>query len=62
VSLALLGIICFTVPLAWRFPGFNDIHFAEYANRFEAAPTGTVMIIPGNPDGWDTRLVKHASR
>jgi len=62
VSLALLGVMCLTVPLGWRFPALNDTHFAEDARKFESAPAGTVMVIPGDPQGWETRLVKRASR
>jgi hypothetical protein len=62
VSLVLLGVMCLTVPLGWRFPALKDTHFAEYARNFEAAPAGTVLVIPGDPQGWETRLVKHASK
>jgi hypothetical protein len=39
-------------------PLFKDMHFADYAGRVEAAPAGTVVIIPENPAGWTVRLVK----
>ena len=57
-----LVVMCFSIVLSWEEPPFKDFHFADYARRFEAAPPGTVMVIPINPEGWNMRLVKHASR
>jgi hypothetical protein len=37
----------------------TDLHFADYVRSFEAAPPGTVVVIPINPEGWKMRLVKH---
>ena len=61
VSVLLLCILCFGIAIRWEIPAFRDAHFAEYAKSFEAAPPGTVMVIPINPEGWKMRLVKHAS-
>jgi len=55
---ALLCLLCFGIALRWRRPAFQDFHFAEAAKRVEAAPAGTVITIPENPDGWHLRLVK----
>ena len=35
---------------------------AEYTGSFEAAPPGTVMVIPENPEGEILGLVKHGSK
>jgi hypothetical protein len=56
-----LCAMCLGAALNWRQPGLNDLHFAEDAMRFEAAPPGTVMMFPENPAGRTMRLVKHAS-
>jgi hypothetical protein len=58
VSTVLLCLMCFGIVRDWRQPAFQDLHFAEYARRFEAAPVGTVVTIPINPEGWEMRLVK----
>ena len=42
----------------WRYPPFEDMHFREYASRFQAAPSGTEMVIPLNPPPWKMELVK----
>lgn len=46
----------------WRYPSFADLHFQEYASKFEAAPPGTKMVIPINPVNaahWTMELTKH---
>jgi hypothetical protein len=58
VSAPLLLLMCLGMVRDWRHPAFNDMHFAEYAARFEAAPAGTAFTIPENPAGWTVRLVK----
>jgi len=55
---ALLCMMCIGVVHDWRHPVFADMHFAEYTRRFEAAPVGTKIIIPVNPAGWNTLLIK----
>jgi hypothetical protein len=59
VSVVLLCVMSFAITFDWRVPALKDLHFAEAAQRFEAAPPGTVMVIPENPEGWTIRLVKH---
>jgi hypothetical protein len=61
ISVPLLYLFCVCAVLQWRQPPFPDLHFAEEAARFEAAPIGTTILIPENPDGRTMRLVKHAS-
>jgi hypothetical protein len=58
VSAVLLCLMCFGIVHDWRYPAFKDLHFAEYAKRFESAPVGTAVTIPENPEGWNMRLVK----
>jgi hypothetical protein len=60
LSAVFLCTMCFGAALNWRHPGLQDLHFAEYARSFEAAPPGTVMVIPENPEGWKIRLVKRS--
>ena len=59
------GPVLFLLPIGiiedWRYPAFKDLHFREYAERFEAAPSGTTMSIPINPAGatnWTMDLTK----
>jgi hypothetical protein len=59
VSAVLLLVFCFGVLLRWQAPAFQNMHFADYARRFESAPPGTVMVIPENPSGWKLQLIKH---
>jgi hypothetical protein len=61
VSILFLCTMSLGVVLNWRHPALKDFRFAEYAKAFEAAPPGTVVVIPENPDGWVIRLIKHAS-
>lgn len=44
----------------WAYPPYPDLHFQQYARRFEAAAPGTLAIIPIAPAGWSMRLTKHA--
>jgi hypothetical protein len=57
-SAFLLCIMCFGVALRWRHTAFRDMHFADYARKFDDAPAGTAVVIPENPEGWSLRLVK----
>ncbi len=61
VSASLLIIMCFGIVRDWRYPAYEDLHFAEYAKRVEAAPPGAIITIPQNPEGWNLQLVKHAA-
>ena len=62
VSVILLCAMCLGVVRDWRQPALRDLHFVETARRFDAVHSGTVMVFPENPPGWDMRLVKHTSR
>ena len=61
VSATLLILMCFGIVRDWRYPAYEDMHFAEYAKRVEAAPPGAIITIPQNPEGWNLQLVKHAA-
>jgi hypothetical protein len=60
VSIVLLFVMCFGVARDWKQPALKDLHFGEAAWSFEAAPQGTVLVLPENPPGWNIRLVKHS--
>jgi hypothetical protein len=60
------GLLLLLLPIGivrdWRYPDFVDLHFQEYASRFEASPPGTKMVIPLNPVNaahWTLELTKH---
>jgi hypothetical protein len=60
------GVLLLMLPLGivrdWRYPDFADLHFQEYASRFEASPRGTKIVIPLNPvtdAHWTMELTKH---
>jgi hypothetical protein len=60
------GVLLLMLPLGiasdWRYPDFADLHFQEYASRFEASPPGTKIAIPLNPVNgahWTMELTKH---
>jgi hypothetical protein len=56
-------LILLAVPLGvyrdWKYPRYPDLHFRNYADRFERAEPGTAMRIPILPPGWEMELVKH---
>jgi hypothetical protein len=60
VSGALLFVLCFGIVVQWRRPAFPDLNYAAEVQRIEAAPAGTTLWIPLNPEGWRMRIVKHA--
>lgn len=63
VSGALLCCVCFGIAIQWKRPALPDLNYAAEVQRIEAAPAGTTLWIPLNPDGWHMRLVKRpASR
>jgi hypothetical protein len=53
-----LLLMGFGIVRDWRYPAFRDMHFAAYAEQFEAVRPGTEVVIPINPPGWSMRLVK----
>jgi hypothetical protein len=55
---ALMALMLIGIARDWRIPPRKDLRFADCAQAFEASPSGTVMVIPENPDGWTLRLVK----
>jgi hypothetical protein len=57
-GIALLLFVCIAIRRDWRYPAFEDMHFQEYALKFQAAPIGTRMLIPINPPGVNMVLVK----
>lgn len=57
-AVALLVLSITGICRDWRYPPFPDLHFREYAARFEEAPPGTRMKIPVNPRNWSMELTK----
>jgi len=60
------GVLLLLLPIGilrdWQYPGFADLHFREYASKFEGAPSGTRIVIPLNPIDpayWSMELTKH---
>jgi hypothetical protein len=62
VSAVLLFLMCFGIVRDWELPAFANLHFAEEAKRFEAAPSGTAVVIPENPQGWTLVLKRKTSQ
>jgi hypothetical protein len=60
-AVVFLCLMCIGVLRDWRQPAMKDLHFTAFARGFQAAPAGTVAVIPENPGGWNIRLVKHGS-
>ena len=59
LSGVLLCCLCFGIAIQWRRPVFQDFHYAAEVERVKAAPAGTTVSIPINPEGWQMRLIKH---
>jgi hypothetical protein len=64
-SVALLLILCTGIVQDWRLRPLVDLHFPQYAARFEAAAPGTRVIIPLNPvpvqptdEVWQMKLLR----
>jgi hypothetical protein len=62
VAAYLLFFMCIGIVRDFRHPAFQDLHFAANVKRFDAAPAGTTVTIPINPEGWDMALVKRPPR
>jgi hypothetical protein len=60
ISSILLFLMCIGIVRDWRQPELKYLGFANYAKQFAAAPPGTTIVIPENPDGWTVQLTKHA--
>ena len=61
IAAALLLLLPIGIKRDWRYPDFKDLHFKEYAARFEASPPGTKIAIPLNPVNaahWTMELTK----
>lgn len=60
-SAAILALIlCQGIYRDWRIAPLVDMHFAQFAAEFEAAPPGTHVVIPLNPPTgeWKIDLIK----
>lgn len=58
LAVALMLVSTVGICRDWRYPAFVDLHFREYAARFEQAAPGTRMEIPINPRNWSMDLTK----
>jgi hypothetical protein len=56
-AIAILLLLPIGIHRDWFHRPFADFHFHEYADRFDAAPSGTRFVIPINP-GWRMELTK----
>jgi hypothetical protein len=62
IASLLLLLLPIGIVRDWRYPDFADLHFQEYASKFEASPPGTKLAIPLNPVNaahWTMELTKH---
>lgn len=59
-AVALVLLLCTGIKRDWRIRPLDDLHFAEHAAAFEAAPPGTHVVIPLNPPTgeWYMELIK----
>lgn len=56
--LVLVVALAVGVPRDWRYPPFENYHFARYAAIVDHAQPGRRVRIPINPPGWTMTLVK----
>ena len=54
---ALAGSAVVGVRVDWTYPPYLEEHWGAEVHRLEAAPRGTVVVIPINPEGWTVSLV-----
>ena len=62
IAAVLLLMLPLGIVRDWRYPDFADLHFKEYAAKFEASPPGSKIEIPLNPVNaahWTMELTKH---
>ncbi|WP_109486768.1 hypothetical protein [Occallatibacter savannae] len=59
-SAAILFCLCIGIEIQWKRPAFPDLNYPAEVRRIEAAPPGTALWIPINPDGWHMRIIKRA--
>jgi hypothetical protein len=55
----LLLVCAIGIRRDWHYPAFEDMHFQQYASKFQIAPSGTRIVIPINPPPWTMELTKH---
>lgn len=61
-SATLVLFACFGMVIQWRRPAFTDLNYSAEVRRIEAAPAGSSLSIPINPEGWQMRIIKRAGR
>jgi hypothetical protein len=53
----LAGSVLFGMRMDWTYPPYLEEHWGAQVQRFEAAPRGTVVVFPINPQSWTFSLV-----
>lgn len=61
ISVTLLCLMCFGIFRDWRHRTLDETNFAASVQRFQAAPAGSVVSIPEQPQGWNMQLIKHGA-
>ncbi|HEX2346834.1 MAG TPA: hypothetical protein VHI51_00230, partial [Ktedonobacterales bacterium] len=57
-ALALIVMLLVGVPSDWQYPPYINLHYSSYVQQFDAAPAGTDVTFPTNPN-WSMTLHKH---
>jgi hypothetical protein len=55
-GVVLLATLAIGVPEDWAYPPYVDQHWGAEVQRLQAAPRGTLVVIPINPRGWNISL------
>jgi len=56
-AVLLLAAVTIGVRADWEYPPYLDEHWGAEVQRLQAAPRGTLVVIPINPHGWNVSLV-----
>jgi hypothetical protein len=59
IALTILASMVVGIVSDWHHPPYADLNFRSHAQRFEASPTGTEIVIPINPPGWYMSVTRH---
>ena len=58
LSIILFAIMSVGVVWDWSHHEWEDLHYVEYAEKFEQLPVGEEFKIPIHPKGWEMTLIK----
>ncbi|HEU5348124.1 MAG TPA: hypothetical protein VFU63_05890, partial [Ktedonobacterales bacterium] len=59
-ALALMVMLLVGIPSDWQYPAYPNLHYNTYVAEFNAAPVGSNVVFPINPQNWSFTLHKHA--